>query len=102
MVIDELGFTPFDLVGANHPFRLVSAAYETRTLVITSNWAFEQWTNSSPTVTAATAILDRVLHHCQVVVLDAGWGILVARPRPMSIRSEAVRIEGEKPARCRR
>ena len=70
VVIDELGFTPLDLVGANHLFRLVSAAYETRSLVVTSNWPFEQWTNFLPDVTAASAILDRVLHHCEVVVLE--------------------------------
>ena len=70
IVIDELGFTPLDLVGANHLFRLVSAAYETRSLVVTSNWPFEQWTNFLPDVTAASAILDRVLHHCEVVVLE--------------------------------
>ncbi len=70
VVIDELGFTPLDLVGANHLFRLVSAAYETRSLVVTSNWPFEQWTNFLPDVTAASAILDRILHHCEVVVLE--------------------------------
>jgi hypothetical protein len=43
--------TPLDLVGANHLFRLVSAAYETRSLVVTSNWPFEQWTNFPPHVT---------------------------------------------------
>ena len=48
VVIDELGFTPLDLVGANHLFRLVSAAYETRSLVVISNWPFEQWTNFLP------------------------------------------------------
>jgi DNA replication protein DnaC len=70
VVIDELWFTPLDLVGANHLFRLVSAAYETRSLVVTSNWPFEQWTNFLPDVTAASAILDRILHHCEVVVLE--------------------------------
>ena len=70
IIVDERGFTPLDLVGANHLFRLVSAAYETRSLVITSNWPFEQWTNFLPDVTAASAILDRVLHHCEVNVID--------------------------------
>ena len=32
--------------------------------MLTSNWAFQQWTNFLP------AILDRFLHHCEVVVLD--------------------------------
>ena len=70
VVIDELGFSTLDAVAANHLFRLVAAAYETRSLVITSNWAFEQWTNFLPDATSATAILDRLLHHCEVVVLD--------------------------------
>jgi DNA replication protein DnaC len=70
VVIDELGFSPLDPIAANHLFRLVSAAYETRSLVLTSNWAFQQWTNFLPDATSATAILDRFLHHCEVVVLD--------------------------------
>lgn len=70
VVIDELGFSSLDAVAANHLFRLVSAAYETRSLVLTSNWAFEQWTNFLPDATSATAILDRFVHHCEVVVMD--------------------------------
>jgi DNA replication protein DnaC len=70
VVIDELGFSTLDAVAANHLFRVVAAAYETKSLVITSNWAFEQWTNFLPDATTATAILDRLLHHCEVVVLD--------------------------------
>ena len=43
---------------------------QTRSLVVTSNWEFEQWTNFLPDVTAASAILDRILHHREVVVLN--------------------------------
>ena len=70
VVVDELGFSALDSVAANHLFRLVAAGYETRSLVLTSNWAFELWTNFLPDATSATAILDRLLHHCEVVVLD--------------------------------
>ena len=70
VIVDELGFSPLDPVAANHLFRLVAAAYETRSLVLTSNWPFEQWTNFLPDAATATAILDRLLHHCQVVVLS--------------------------------
>lgn len=70
VVVDELGFSPLDSVAANHLFRFVATAYETRSLVITSNWAFEQWTNFLPDATTATAILDRFLHHAEVVVLS--------------------------------
>jgi DNA replication protein DnaC len=70
VLVDELGFSPLDPVAANHLFRLVAAAYETRSLIVTSNWPFEQWTNFLPDAATATAILDRLLHHCQVVVLS--------------------------------
>ena len=68
--LDELGFSPLDSVAANHLFRFVATAYETRSLLITSNWAFEQWTNFLPDATTATAILDRFLHHAEVAVLS--------------------------------
>lgn len=68
IVIDELGFAPLDPVGANHMFRLVAAAYETRSLVITANLPFEEWGKFLPDAAVATAILDRFLHHCQVLV----------------------------------
>lgn len=70
VAVDELGFTALDTVAANHLFRLVAAAYEIRSLLVTSNWPFEQWTNFLPDTTTATAILDRFLHHAEVVVLS--------------------------------
>jgi len=70
VVIDELGFSPLDSVAANHLFRFVATAYETRSLIVTSNWPFEQWTTFLPDATTATAILDRFLHHAEVVVLS--------------------------------
>ena len=69
MIVDELGFSPLEGVAANHLFRLVAAAYESRSLLVTSNWPFEQWTNFLPDAATATAILDRLLHHCEVAVM---------------------------------
>jgi DNA replication protein DnaC len=70
-------------VAANHLFRFVATAYETRSLVITSNWPFEQWTNFLPDATSATAILDRFLHHAEVVVLSGeSYRLREARAHP--------------------
>ena len=55
VVVEELGFSALDSVAADHLFRLVAAAYKTRSLVLTSNWAFELWTNVLPDATSATA-----------------------------------------------
>jgi DNA replication protein DnaC len=70
VICDELGFSPLDSIAANHLFRFVATAYEKRSLVLTSNWPFEQWTNFLPDATSATAIPDRFLHHAEVVVLS--------------------------------
>ena len=70
VVIDDLGFTALDRVAADHLFRFISAAYEQRSVAITTNVAFERWTQFLPDATSATAILDRFLHHCHVIALD--------------------------------
>lgn len=69
VVIDDLGFTAMDRLAADHLFRFVSAAYEKRSLIVTTNVAFERWTAFLPEEAVATAILDRLLHHCHVVRL---------------------------------
>lgn len=69
VVIDDLGFTAMERTAAEHLFRFVSAAYEKRSLIVTTNVAFERWTAFLPDETVATAILDRLLHHCHVVSL---------------------------------
>jgi DNA replication protein DnaC len=69
-VIDDLGFTAMDRTAAEHLFRFVAAAYEKRSLIVTTNVAFERWTTFLPEETVATAILDRLLNHCHVVRLS--------------------------------
>jgi DNA replication protein DnaC len=70
VAIDDLGFTAMDRTAAEHLFRFVAAAYEKRSLIVTTNVAFERWTAFLPEETVATAILDRLLHHCHVIRLS--------------------------------
>ena len=70
IVIDDLGFTALDRVAADHLFRFIAAAYEQRSIAITTNVDFERWTQFLPDAATATAILDRFLHHCHVIALD--------------------------------
>ncbi|MGH2885223.1 MAG: IS21-like element helper ATPase IstB [Solirubrobacteraceae bacterium] len=70
VVIDDLGFTALDRVAADHLFRFIAAAYEQRSVAITTNVEFERWTQFLPDPATATAILDRFLHHCHVIALD--------------------------------
>jgi DNA replication protein DnaC len=68
VIVDELGFAPLDDTGAQLLFRLVSGAYEHRSLAIASHWPFEQWGRFLPEHTTAASLLDRLLHHATVVV----------------------------------
>jgi len=67
ILIDEIGFAPMDDTGAQLFFRLVGAAYESRSLGIGSHWPFEDWGRFLPEHTTAVSLLDRLLHHSVVV-----------------------------------
>ena len=71
LIIDELGFQDLDRRDAHLFFHLVSSRYERNSTVITSNKSVREW----PEMLAgdeilATAILDRLLHHCHIVHVD--------------------------------
>jgi DNA replication protein DnaC len=70
IICDELGFAPLDDTGAQLLFRFVAAAYERRALGIGSHWPFESWGRFLPEHTTAVSMLDRLLHHCHVVITD--------------------------------
>ena len=71
LILDELGFLPIDKAGADLLFQVISLRYEQGALVITSNRAFKDWPeifNNDSTLTSA--ILDRLLHHAETVVIE--------------------------------
>lgn len=70
VLVDELGFAPLDDTGAQLLFRFVAAAYERRSLGVGSHWPFESWGRFLPEHTTAVSLLDRLLHHSNVVVTD--------------------------------
>jgi DNA replication protein DnaC len=70
IIVDELGFAPLDDTGAQLLFRFTAAAYERRSLGIGSHWPFESWGRFLPEHTTAVSMLDRLLHHCHVVITD--------------------------------
>ena len=67
LIIDEIGYLPMDIQGANLFFQLITKRYEKSSTILTSNKAFSAWNEIFSDITIASAILDRVLHHCQVV-----------------------------------
>ena len=67
LIIDEIGYLPMDINGANMFFQLIAKRYEKNTTILTSNKMFSQWNEVFSDLTIASAILDRILHHCTVV-----------------------------------
>ena len=71
LVIDELGYLPMDKRGADLIFQVISARYERAATLITTNTAYKHWApifNNDATLT--TAILDRLVHHCETVTIE--------------------------------
>jgi DNA replication protein DnaC len=70
IIIDEMGYLPLKPVYANLFFQLVNKAYEFRSLLITSNKLFNEWGAYFGNQTIATAILDRILHHAEAIIIN--------------------------------
>ena len=69
LVIDELGYLPLEPAAAHLFFQLVSRRYERASVLITSNRPVGEWGQVFGDAVAATAILDRLLHHSQVITI---------------------------------
>lgn len=65
--IDEIGFAPLEPVLSQLLFRLISAAYEKRSVAIASHTPFEDWGRFLPDQPTAVAILDRLCHHAHII-----------------------------------
>jgi DNA replication protein DnaC len=67
LILDELGYVPFTKAGAELLFEVISRAYEHQSLMVTSNLAFEQWTEAFGSERLAGALLDRITHRCHIL-----------------------------------
>ncbi|CCW12237.1 IS21-like element helper ATPase IstB [Rhodococcus aetherivorans] len=70
LVIDEVGYLPLDREEANMFFQLISRRYEKGATIVTSNKSFTEWGSVLGDDVLATAILDRLLHHCDVLTIN--------------------------------
>jgi DNA replication protein DnaC len=71
LIIDELGYLPIDKHGADLLFQIISQRYERGSIVLTTNKVYKHWPsifNNDSTLTSA--ILDRVLHHAETLIIE--------------------------------
>jgi DNA replication protein DnaC len=70
LLLDELGYLPIDKRGADLLFQVVAARYESGSIVLTTNRAFREWgTLFDVDNTLATALIDRLMHHGEALVI---------------------------------
>jgi DNA replication protein DnaC len=69
LIVDEVGYLPFEQDAANLFFQLVSSRYEHASLVLTSNLPFSGWGNVFGDQAVAAAMIDRIVHHADVLTL---------------------------------
>src|SRR5438067_1546276 len=84
LVIDEVGYIPFDPEAASLMFSLVSNRYERASMIVTSNKPFSKWGEIFGDDMAATAMIDRLIHHSEIS----------RRTRPGSAPAPCVRPRG--------
>lgn len=67
LIIDEIGYMPIDTDAANLFFQLIAKRYEKSCTIITTNTPFSKWGEIFGSPTLANAVLDRLLHHSQII-----------------------------------
>jgi DNA replication protein DnaC len=69
LIVDEVGYIPFDPEAASLFFSLISSRYERSSLIVSSNKSFSAWAEIFGDAVAVAAMVDRLVHHAEVIVL---------------------------------
>jgi len=88
LIVDEVGYIPFDPEAAALFFALISSRYERASLVVSSNKTFSAWAEIFGDAVAVAAMVDRLVHHAEVIILqgdsyrlkDRGQEVVVLDP----------------------
>lgn len=70
LIVDELGYLSFSRSGAELLFQVFADRYERRSLLITSNLAFSEWSQIFQGERMTAALLDRLTHHCEIFEMN--------------------------------
>jgi len=89
LIVDEVGYIPFDPQAANLMFMLVSRRYERASLIVTSNKPFSAWGEIFGDEVTATAMIDRLVHHAKILSLKGDSYRLKDRELARPPRSQA-------------
>lgn len=70
LVIDEVGYLSYANRQADLLFEIISQRYEKRSTIITTNRAFGEWGEVFPNAACVTSLIDRLVHHCDIINIE--------------------------------
>jgi DNA replication protein DnaC len=70
LAIDEVGYLSYDARAADLLFEVVSRRYESKSIAMATNLAFADWPTVFPNATCVTALVDRLTHHADIVLIE--------------------------------
>ena len=70
LCIDEVGYLSYNDKAADLLYEVINRRYERKSLVITTNRPFKEWNTVFPNATCIATLLDRLLHHADVTVIE--------------------------------
>jgi DNA replication protein DnaC len=89
VILDELGYLPFTVEGAQLLFHMMSSWYENLPVIITTNLEFKEWDSMFHNQKMTIALLDRLTHHCEIVETGMESYRLKNRKQEASEKEEA-------------
>lgn len=92
LVIDELGYLSYDNRYADLLFQVVSRRYAEKSILITSNKEFAHWSDAFPNATTVVTLVDRLVHHAEIVNIEGeSYRLKEARERTARRKSSATK-----------
>ena len=70
LCVDEVGYLSFDDKAADLLYEVINRRYERKSVIVTTNRAFKEWNEVFPNATCIATLLDRLLHHADVTVIE--------------------------------
>lgn len=70
LVIDEIGYLSYSNRHADLLFELVNRRYESKSTVVTTNKPFSEWSEVFPNAACVVSLVDRLIHHSEVISLE--------------------------------
>jgi DNA replication protein DnaC len=72
LCIDEIGYLSYDQRAADFLFQVISRRYEEKSIIITTNLAFNDWPTVFPGATSVASLIDRLIHHSEITLIEGG------------------------------